>query len=301
MLDAAFLLRILVSALLTVSGLSWLRWGLRPEQFGGPPTPLPGEPPQTLPEPQSQEPIRWPVLAVFAMLFWVGTTIVAQIAEDTAPLWRSVKPAPTANESSSGEQSLPRELSDDALWASMVMGCIVFVGLGLLLFGSGSLRPERLGITAENWPEQILWGQQAFTAAILPTFLLLVATIWFRTKEAEHPFLRAIRDTPDQVPLLMMFFTAAVVAPLSEELVFRVTLQGWLTDLWHPRGALITTAVIFSFVHGWRDGMALLPLALILGYLYQVRRSYLAVVIAHGLFNATNMALAFLGALSSSS
>jgi len=305
MFDAAFLLRVLVSALLTVSGLSWLRWGLRPEQFGGPPATPPGDLPQTLPEPVSVpeplEPIRWPLLAVFAMLFWVGTMIVSQIAEDTAPLWRSVKVAPTADEATTSEKNPPRELSDDALWASMVMGCIVFVGLGLLLFGSGSLRPDRLGITTENWPDQILWGQQAFTAAILPTFVLLVATMWFRTREAEHPFLRAIRDTPDQVPLLMMFFTAAIVAPLSEELVFRVTLQGWLADIWHPRGAIITTAVIFSFVHGWRDGIALLPLSLILGYLYHVRRSFLAVVIAHGLFNATNMALAVLGALSSSS
>ncbi len=182
----------------------------------------------------------------------------------------------------------------------MVIGCSVFVGLGLLLFKTGRLQPEDVGIDAHDWPLQVSWGQQAFIAAIVPTFALILATVWFRNRETQHPFLQMLATSPDQVPLMMMFFIAAVVAPLSEELVFRVTLQGWLSERWQPRRAIVTTALIFAFVHGWRDGIALIPLSLILGYLYHARRSYLAVVTAHSLFNAANMALALLTAMGTS-
>lgn len=308
MFDASFLLRVLFSALLTASGLSWLRWGVRPEQFGGPPAPEPGEIPvadsTSVPETAvvvvPAEPIRWPMIAIFAMLCWVGTMLLSQIIEDVEPLWSTRQVATSAEKAadSSGEPSEPLSHTD-AIWAGMMLGCVVFVGLGLLLFGSGSLKPDQVGIHTEDWPSQIAWGQQAFLASILPTFLLLLATAFLRRPETLHPFLQMLREAPEQVPLAMMFFTAAVVAPLSEELVFRVTLQGWLTDQWHARGAIVTTAVIFAFVHGWRDGIALLPLALMLGYLYHTRRSYLAVVTAHSLFNATNMTLALLGAMGS--
>lgn len=294
MWDPSFFLRVLVSGLLTASALSWLRWGLRPEQFGGPAPPDPAEPPPLAVGLVDAQPVRWPLLALFAMLFWVGTMISSQIMEDTAPLWKSAVTQSAENT----ESKAPTALNPDILWGNMILGCSVFIGLGLLLFGSGRLPPERLGIHSHDWPDQVAWGHQAFLAAILPTFLLLLATIWFRSKETEHVFLQLIREAPERVPLSMMFFTAAVVAPLSEELVFRVTLQGWLSDYWHPRPAIWTTAIIFAFVHGWRDGIALLPLSLILGYLYHSRRSYLAVVTAHGLFNATNMLLAVMSAMS---
>lgn len=314
MFDATFFAGVLFSALLTASGLSWLRWGFRPQQFGGPePTAVDGEAPQTpsetaitdvtLDEPVAKTP--WPPLAIFAMLFWVAFMALEQTVSETMTLVKSAEPSAvvekTVEETAADTKSnSPKTIDTSTIIGSMILGCAVFVGLGLLLFGSRRLRPEDVGIDANDWPTQVAWGQQAFVAAIVPTFALILATVWFRHRETQHPFLQMVSSAPDQVPLLMMFFIAAVVAPLSEELVFRVTLQGWLTERWHARGAIITTALIFSFVHGWRDGIALIPLSLILGYLYHVRRSYLAVVTAHGLFNAANMALAVLSAMGAS-
>ncbi len=312
MFDASFLLRMLISALLTASGLSWLRWGLRPEQFGGPPSALPDDvrpaaeeivPAESL-APVVAEPTPWPPIAVFAVLFWIATNMLTQIVADTQTLWKSSASAAGTNSKTDDAATSKTADADsrnrDAIWSGMVMGCSLFVVVGCLLFLTGRLRPDDVGIHAEDWPAQVAWGLQAFLASFAPTFLMLLATFWFRSRETEHPFLQMLSDDPDAGLLWMLFFVAAVVAPLSEELVFRVTLQGWLTDQWNARGAIITTALVFSFVHGWRDGIALIPLALILGCLYHFRRSYLAVVTTHAIFNATQMAMALLGAMSAS-
>lgn len=315
MFDATFFAGVLFSAMLTASGLSWLRWGLRPQQFGCP-EPVPADPEESPPATETvntsdvvSEPVErtpWPPMAIFAVLFWVAFMALEQTTVEVMALMKGKTPVPVVTPTLDKPvppptTNPPTSIDTSGIVGSMIMGSAVFVGLGLLLFASGRLRPEEVGIDAIDWPSQIAWGQQAFIASVVPTFVLLLCTVWFRQRETQHPFLQMLATAPDQVPLLMMFFIAAVVAPLSEELVFRVTLQGWLTERWHARGAIITTALIFAFVHGWRDGIALIPLALILGYLYHQRRSYLAVVTTHSLFNAANMAMALLYAMGSSS
>jgi membrane protease YdiL (CAAX protease family) len=101
-------------------------------------------------------------------------------------------------------------------------------------------------------------------------------------------------ESPDWGVLLLMLVTVAIVAPLSEELLFRAVLQGWVRERCGAAWAIPLVAVLFAAIHGWRDGLALLPLALILGVLYERRRSYLAVVVAHGLFNSVMFGLAWL-------
>jgi membrane protease YdiL (CAAX protease family) len=97
-----------------------------------------------------------------------------------------------------------------------------------------------------------------------------------------------------------MALAVAVVAPLSEELLFRVVLQGWLTERISATVAVPVVAIVFAAVHGWRDGLALLPLALILGYVFARRRSYLAVVTTHALFNSVMFGLQWLSELGGS-
>ena len=85
---------------------------------------------------------------------------------------------------------------------------------------------------------------------------------------------------------------AIVLAPLVEELVFRVVLQTALIDWIGPGQAVCGVALLFAAIHGWPDMLPLIPLALILGTHYALRRSYVTVVLIHMLFNASNLLLA---------
>lgn len=148
------------------------------------------------------------------------------------------------------------------------------------------------GITLENWKREAAYGGLGFLAALVPVYLMLVATTPFRTQETQHEFLKVVQRTGDLETVAWMVLAAVVFAPLAEELVFRVVLQGTLETRTGPEGAVVGSSLLFAAVHGWPDALPLIPLALTLGYVYQRRRSYVAVVVLHALFNLWNLLLA---------
>ena len=121
-----------------------------------------------------------------------------------------------------------------------------------------------------------------------------ILTTPLRNHETQNVLLRLLSESLGLDVLAAILFLAVVVAPLSEELIFRVLLQGALGSVMPARVAIPFVAIVFAAVHGPVDGIALLPLALILGYSFDRRQSYLTVVVIHGLFNATMLALAML-------
>ncbi|MBI1315183.1 CPBP family intramembrane metalloprotease [bacterium] len=150
------------------------------------------------------------------------------------------------------------------------------------------------GLRIVDWKRDLRHGALACLASVLPVVLVLLATLSFRHEETEHAMLQLLRE--DRTPSTMLWIIAAAVlcAPLMEELIYRVVLQTWLAQWLPPRAALILAALAFSAVHRFPDALPLFPLALILGYLYQQRWSFLAIVVVHSLFNATNLAVLLL-------
>jgi membrane protease YdiL (CAAX protease family) len=153
-------------------------------------------------------------------------------------------------------------------------------------------RPRPVVIPPASVIQSVQWGLQGFLAALLPTWLMLAVTFPLRQTAPEHALLQLWQSPADPVTIAAVGVLAVVIAPLLEELQFRVLLQDWLTQRFGPRVGWLIVVVWFALVHGYRDGLALLPLAAILGAMYQQQRSYLAVVITHALFNALNLLLA---------
>ncbi len=103
-----------------------------------------------------------------------------------------------------------------------------------------------------------------------------------------------LQRTDSDGAVIVITIAAVVAAPLTEELIFRIVFQGLLESLVPPPVAILIPAVAFSIMHGKYDAIPLFPLALALGIVYHIRRSYVAVVTIHALFNATFLALALL-------
>ncbi|MCA9119281.1 MAG: CPBP family intramembrane metalloprotease [Planctomycetaceae bacterium] len=152
--------------------------------------------------------------------------------------------------------------------------------------------------------------------AIQATFVLVLDI------ESKHPLIELLKNDPSA--FYMCAFLAVVVAPISEELVFRGFLQGWLErlPLFHadleafllgqretteeddqlfqecnrklqrvaPMPILLSSMIfaLMHFSHG-PDPVALFVLALALGYVYQRTHCLLPCVIVHACLNGTTM------------
>lgn len=138
-----------------------------------------------------------------------------------------------------------------------------------------------------EWPHHLAVGITVGLAALVPTALISQLFAGARDSEASHILLRTIRDNGWEY-ILPIAITAVLLAPLKEELLFRVILQGWFADR-VGKPAILLSSLVFASVHGTADAALLVPLSLILGCLYEYRRSYLEVVAAHAAFNAVNL------------
>lgn len=170
-------------------------------------------------------------------------------------------------------------------------------GVALVLGGflsTGQQPPAEYGLKWKGLLQQVRDGVTGYFLSLGPTAVLLLLTSPLRNRDNQNALLTLLSDCHDPITVILICMAAIVMAPLSEEMMFRVILQGWLTSLIKPRLAITITALTFAAIHGPVDGMALVPLAGILGYVFDRRHSYVSVLVIHGLFNATMLTLALL-------
>ena len=177
--------------------------------------------------------------------------------------------------------------------AFAVMQIVVIV---VLLRLAGPLRKEDFGCNLSRWRSDALVGAGGFLASYIPVYLVTVLQQFlnWRGPDDKHVFFKIMEASEDSGAVLWIVGAVVVVAPLAEELLYRVLLQGFIQSQLAPWMAIAFSTAIFCFVHGQSDRLPLVPLALILGYIYYRRRSYVSLVVAHGLFNAMNITLALM-------
>jgi membrane protease YdiL (CAAX protease family) len=91
------------------------------------------------------------------------------------------------------------------------------------------------GIVARELRRDVSIGVAAFFLLALPVFAVqAILTQWF---PSEHPLIVLLRDNPDARLYAASAVIAVIVAPVVEELIFRVLLQGWLEKVARTRTA----------------------------------------------------------------
>lgn len=137
--------------------------------------------------------------------------------------------------------------------------------------------------------------------------------------DTKHEMLRILENTDDRGLARLLVFTAAVLAPLYEEVLFRGHLQTLLAhvfarlrpsrdDVMEPYAtpnatlmrpqtpspsakwmAIITTSLAFAVVHPWWTTPPIFFLSLCLGYAYERWNNLWVPIVLHALFNALSM------------
>ena len=242
---------------------------------------------------QVRKPVRWPLLIVpAALLVWLLVPgLVAEVISPTLAV-----PDVLAGESTV-ETGPVLDLSERRLMALCVGQTVAQVAVLVVMLGGGRMAPRDLGLGRQAWSHEIAAGCRGFLASILPVAMVLLLTQSLRSEETIHPFLKLLADSPPSMTVAWIVLRAVILAPLIEELVFRSLIQGPLERYLPIPVAIIGSSLLFSAVHGLPDAIPLVPLGIVLGYVYHRRRSLVAVVVTHALFNAGNLAIVYLSTL----
>ena len=71
-------------------------------------------------------------------------------------------------------------------------------------------------------------GAAGWLACLLPVFGVQYVLIILFGQTSQNPVIKLVEERPEWPILAVAFFSAVIVAPICEELIFRVLLQGWL-------------------------------------------------------------------------
>jgi membrane protease YdiL (CAAX protease family) len=151
-----------------------------------------------------------------------------------------------------------------------------------------------LGVRLPTGREMLigLAGGAAMLVAVQLTSAAVVAITHEQGTEAAMQLLQMVHS---RFELSFFVGTVAIVAPLAEELVFRVFLFN-AVERWAGSGsAIVLTSALFGLVHGPSTPSVAIPLAaagLVLAGVYAWTRCYFSNVITHATFNLVVLALA---------
>ena len=98
--------------------------------------------------------------------------------------------------------------------------------------------PRDFGFSLSDLVADLQLGVIAFVLLVPPVYALQAILIYF-WKPSHHPLIELFQANPTPGFFALFFVAAAIVAPLFEEFVFRVLLQGYLEKLVGRRASFI--------------------------------------------------------------
>jgi membrane protease YdiL (CAAX protease family) len=202
------------------------------------------------------------------------------------------------------------------IWAGFSLALAAAIVFVLVTVYRATWADLGLPNTRQEAAAEATLGVVAALAALAPVYIVLMALVWHFGERSQNPLLEKLDEHPSGVVFAAAAIAAVFAAPVFEEIVYRLAIQGWLEKLpmrseaaaelaeldvattqWTP--ILISSALFaaahFGFAYGYSP-VPLFLLAIILGYIYQRTHRILPCIIAHMTFNSITILLMWLEA-----
>jgi uncharacterized protein len=170
-------------------------------------------------------------------------------------------------------------------------------GLSVLYFSVRSFLPLPESWFRINWRGNwLLWGFGGYCAALpLVVLVSLINQQFWQGQGGSNPILPIVLEGRDRVALAVFFGTAAIAAPVFEEIMFRGFLLPSLTRYLPVWGSIATSALLFAVAHlNVSEVLPLATLGTVLGFVYTRSRNLLAPMLLHSLWNSGTLLSLFL-------
>ncbi len=163
-----------------------------------------------------RRPVPWGRLHVSAVFVVLAIPMVISLLSH----W-DVLPAVEANEA----QSLSEK--EQLVWFDSAIKLVLLAVAGMFIAVHTGARWRDFGFSARDLWTDLKIGLVGFVMLAPPVYAIQGLLVYF-WKPSKHPLIEMFKESPDAGFFVVLFVAAAVVAPLFEELVFRVLLQGFL-------------------------------------------------------------------------
>ncbi|AUT01488.1 CPBP family intramembrane metalloprotease domain-containing protein [Nostoc sp. CENA543] len=195
---------------------------------------------------------------------------------------------------------IPRPIVDIRLQAASVLVSYLLVAGGALLVMYFSLKQffplPRLWFKLQLRDNWFLWGFGGYCAAlpIVIVVSLINQQLW-QGQGGSNPLLQLALESQDFVALGIFYVTAAIAAPLFEEVLFRGFLLPSLTKYLPVWGSILASGLLFAIAHlSLSEVLPLTALGIVLGVVYTRSRNLLAPMLLHSLWNSGTLISLFL-------
>ncbi len=192
-----------------------------------------------------------------------------------------------------------------ALLAVSIQGLVVVGILRLMVVGSEALTWHDMGLRRPDGAtlRDLAWGAVFAAPVVVLTGVVVIALVTVIGQQPASP----LPPAGSTSGLVLNLLAGAVIAPVYEELFFRgFTLTAW-RRMAGPTAAIVRSAILFALIHAIDQtgdtfsaalGVAIvaaaarLPVAFVLGWVFDRRGSLWASIGLHGAFNAILLVIA---------
>jgi len=154
------------------------------------------------------------------------------------------------------------------------------LGLSFYQIGSNVIKGVVMGF--------FLLGCSVFSEKIYTTMLFLTP--------AQHPLVIQVKEAKTWHELLIPLFLAGVLAPFSEEILYRLFTFLPMKERWGFWGGAIASSMVFALMHFnlyWLGEMIVVGVGL--AFLYHSTGSLMSAIVAHSIINTSKILMLFFG------
>lgn len=185
--------------------------------------------------------------------------------------------------------------SNEQLGVGLLLFPLILSSAVLFILHQRKSLNEALGLKPEKFAEVVVWSMGAYICFFLLNILLGLSGLneWIAQRLGEQQLQKVVTEmihTENSTKLIMLIVGACVVAPITEEILFRGYLYPTVKRFTGPYLAVIVTGLLFGAIHG--QVWALIPLSLfgmLLAILFECSGSLWACILTHALFNSVNV------------
>lgn len=188
--------------------------------------------------------LQFGIILLAFLALAVGFGLYAQAIRHNA---RDDATAEVVEEPAKSDKPSAEQVALGGLGSEILILFVIAVVFLVLHVTSGATLAD-FGFDFQRGAYDLRLGALAFVAVSVPTYALqavlhqLAVKLHWEEMEAYHPVTKALAENRSPSLFLAMTLLAVVLAPLAEELLFRVLLQGWIESLMAHRSAKASVA-----------------------------------------------------------